>query len=736
MVDKGGAFNVWKIIKGDWKKIENNTIAWIVIIGLTIVPSLYAWFNIAASWDPYSNTGNLKVAVASLDEGYDGELTSVNINVGEKVISALRENDSLNWVFTDEEDAVNGVKDGSYYAALVIPKSFSQDMMSFFTTDVHRSELIYYLNEKENAIAPKITDKGASGVKNQIDEVFAKTITEIALDIASSMSNIASQGDVNQYMGAFLTNFETVGETITEDAGTLSSLALLCDSLADVAMTASDLGADAVANAGSAQELIGETSTEVIDAKNELEKLGKEITSTLTEIGSKYDAAIAKIDAITAELSENGITVDTIVSDLQDLKTDLDSMTATLKTLSENVQKLYDAIPEDQTDLRTKVSKLKTQLDDVVTKMEKASGMISDAIPKIKKAESTAKEVRSICDSLRAEIDVINTKYTTEIEPAIEEISTSMIETNDSLSEVFDKMDVLADSLESGGASAAESLKETAAAMNEAASALEECGKELTDAADDLRDAVNSGETEKIKEILGSDNISTISEFVSSPVELDKTTIYPVANYGSGMAPFYTVLSIWVGAIVLAAMLKVNLTEERKRELEDLRDYQIYLGRMFLFLVVALLQSGLVCLGDLYFLEIQCEHPMMFLFAGWFSGIVFAIIMYTLTISFGDVGKAIAVILLVIQVAGSGGTFPIEMTPQFFQDLASLMPFTYAMAAMRECIGGLYENTYIVSLGYLAIYAAVFLLQGILLRKPIIKLNEFFTEKLESTKLM
>ncbi len=735
MVDRGGAFNIWKIIKGDWKKIEKNTIAWIVIIGLTIVPSLYAWFNIAASWDPYSNTGNLKVAVASIDEGYDGELTSVNINVGEKVISALRENESLNWVFTDEEDAIEGVRDGSYYAALVIPKSFSQDMMSFFTPDVHRSELIYYLNEKENAIAPKITDKGASGVKNQIDAVFAQTITEIALEIASSISNLTEAGDADRYMNAFLTNFETVGETVSEDAGTLSSLALLCDSLADVAMTASELGADAVANAGSAQQLIGETSAEVTDAKNELEKLGRQITATLAQVGSEYDSAIAKIDAITAELSKDGVTVDTIVADLQDLKTDIDTMTGVLKTLSENVQKLYDAIPEDQTDLRTEVSKLKTSLDDVISKMEKASRMISDAIPKIKKAESTAKEVRSICDSLRTEIDVINTKYVEEIEPAIESLTTSMIETNDSLSEVFDKMDVLTAALESEGSSAADSLKETAAAMDEAATAMKECGKELSDTAGELREALNSGESGKIQEILGSD-ISSVSDFVSSPVELDKTTVYPVANYGSGMAPFYTVLSIWVGAIVLAAMLKVNLTEERKRELEDLRDYQVYLGRMVLFLIIALLQSGLVCLGDLYFLEIQCEHPMMFLIAGWFSGIVFAIIMYTLTISFGDVGKAIAVILLVIQVAGSGGTFPIEMTPQFFQNLASLMPFTYAMAAMRECIGGLYENTYIVSLGYLAIYAVVFLLQGILLRKPLIKLNDFFIEKLESTKLM
>ena len=171
--------------------------------------------------------------------------------------------------------------------------------------------------------------------------------------------------------------------------------------------------------------------------------------------------------------------------------------------------------------------------------------------------------------------------------------------------------------------------------------------------AKDLRTAVQSGESETVRELLGSDT-QTISAFLSAPVDLDTKAMYPVENYGSAMAPFYSVLSIWVGAIVLVAMLKVNLDEKRKRELEDLKNYQMYLGRMIFFLIMGLLQSGLVCLGDLFFLEIQCEHPLYFLFAGWITGIVFTIIMYTLTISFGDVGKAVAVVLLVIQVAGSG----------------------------------------------------------------------------------
>ena len=732
MVDKKGSLNICKIIKGDFDKIRNNTIAWIVIIGLTIVPSLYAWFNIAASWDPYSNTGNLKVAVASEDIGYEGDLTSMNLNIGDRILSSLRENDALNWVFTSKEDAIQGVKDGSYYAALVIPKSFSRDMMSFFTPDVHRSELIYFLNEKENAIAPKITDKGASAVKNQIDAVFARSVAEIVLEIASGISSLMEKGDADKYMNVFLHNFEAAGAETSQNAELLETYALLTDSLADIEVTATELAGDMTQNAGNTQQLLAEASGRVSETAAEIEKIGREIMRALDEAAGAYDSIAADLDKI---INAADAGADEVVSKLEKIEKNLDKMTQGLEKLRITAQNLYDQIPEDYTELRSAVKKLIADLDDVIDRQDDAATAISTVISEIQKEQKTVKEVGAVCIELRKDIDVIRTKYVTEIEPAIEELSASLIETNGAVSEVFDNLDILAADLETDGRAAGESLRRTSEAIRTAAAEMKTVGDNIQQSAKELAEAVRSGEVEKIRGLLGA-GTSELSEFVSAPVVLDKKVMFPVANYGSAMAPFYTVLSIWVGAIVLAAMLKVNLTEERKRELEDLQDYQVYLGRMVFFIVIALLQSGLVCLGDLFFLEIQCEHPGLFLLAGWFTGVVFAVIMYTLTISFGDVGKAIAVILLVIQVAGSGGTFPIEMTPQFFQNMAGLMPFTYSMSAMRECIGGLYGSTYRISLGYLAVYAVAFLILGIVLRKPIIRLNEMFSEKLESTKLM
>lgn len=732
MTDKKGLFNIWKIIKGDFSRIRNNTIAWIVIMGLTIVPSLYAWFNIAASWDPYGNTGNLKVAAASSDEGYSGELSSMKLNIGDKILSSLRENDALDWVFTSEEDAIQGVRDGSYYAAIVIPESFSSDMMSFFSDDVHRSDIIYYLNEKDNAIAPKVTDKGASAVKNQIDEIFAQTITEIVLEIGGGVSSLMEKGDADLYINNFLANFEEVGAEISQSGETVEAFALLVDSLTGIAQTSTELAADMTENAGRGSELLDEASERIANDEETLRKTSDKIGSALDEAERFYDSVAAELDNI-IEIANSG--ADIAVSKLTKLQENMDKLSQQFDKLRAALEKLDAQIPNEQSELKALIAELKTDLDKLTAKHDELEAEIIKISGKIQNAQATVKQLQSACRQLRAEVDVLRARYTETIEPKISEICEALIKTNTQLGIVFDDLDEAAANFAEKSKTAAADLDEIADSLRAAAETMMYEGSEIEETAQRLRAALNSGEAEQLSELLGNDTIK-VSSFLSAPVELDTVSVYPVANYGSAMAPFYSVLAIWVGAIVSVAMLKVNLDEKRKNELEFLMNYQMYLGRMVFFIIIGLLQSGLVCLGDLFFLEIQCEHPMYFMIAGWLSGIVFTIIMYTLTISFGDVGKAVAVVLLVIQVAGSGGTFPIEMTPQFFQNTAKLMPFTYAMNAMRECIGGFYENTYWVSLGYLAIYAVIFLFIGLVLRKPIIRLNEKFAEKLESTKLM
>lgn len=223
------------------------------------------------------------------------------------------------------------------------------------------------------------------------------------------------------------------------------------------------------------------------------------------------------------------------------------------------------------------------------------------------------------------------------------------------------------------------------------------------------------------------------------------------------MAPFYTILSIWVGAIILCAMLKVTISDREKAHVLGLGDTlpriagpsgpgnasrwglrldHEYFGRYTIFALLALLQGTLVCLGDMYFLGVQANHALQFLAVGWLAALVFSNIVYTLTVSFGDIGKAVAVVLLVMQVAGSGGTFPIETLPKFFQMLYPFLPFPHAIDAMHAAMAGSYGNEYLLDMVYLALFLIPSLLLGLVLRKPVIRLNNWVSRNLESTKVM
>ena len=171
--------NVWTIYKEDLKRIFTNYAALIVILALCILPSLYAWFNIKASWDPYGQeaTSQIKIGVINNDKGteFNGKL----INIGDQVVDQLKENDLMGWQFVDEAEGEKALEEGTFYATITIPDNFSQDITSLVTSDVKKGQIIYRVNEKINAIAPKLTSKGATGVQENINQTIVETVSGI-----------------------------------------------------------------------------------------------------------------------------------------------------------------------------------------------------------------------------------------------------------------------------------------------------------------------------------------------------------------------------------------------------------------------------------------------------------------------------------------------------------------------------------------------------------------------------
>ena len=716
----------------DISHIKKNVIAMIVVLGLCVVPSLYAWFNIAASWDPYSNTNGLKVAVANTDEGYEGEILPLQINIGDTVISSLRENDQLDWTFTGKKDAVEGVKSGKYYAAIVIPKSFSQDMMSLFSEEMTHSDIIYYINEKENAIAPKVTDKGASAVQQQIDEIFVKTAAQVGLDLLDTISEVTSSDGAQAAAQNLTENIRKIGSDLDSTAGTVKAFSNMTVSMQQMLDATADILNKAGQNTETNLSLLNETGNSVDSLRSAVSGTTESVNQVLAQGSQCYDAISGQINNAFSSISTDaGATAGALNSVASEVQVMIDRYTG----FRDSVQQLADSFPLASDLLQPIIG----NLNESIAHQEAVRDKLNEAAAKITETASDAGNYQAQLDQLvqqsSQQISGIRSDYENNVKTQIDTMFGTLGDTSSAVQSLFTSMDNGVEDMEKLAKDAGSGLEKMKTTLDTSASLLTETAEKVNQAAEKLDTAAQDGNVETLKNVLGS-SPEVISSFVSAPVRMQTKALYPVENYGSAMAPFYSTLSIWVGGIILVAMMKVTASENLKRALTPLKSHQIYLGRYLLFLVLGLIQSGLICLGDLYFLGIQCEHPFLFLLAGWVSSVVYVNIIYTFTVSFGDVGKAICVVLLVMQVAGSGGTFPIEVAPEIFQKIYPFLPFTHSMTAMRECVAGFYQYTYWAELGIMCLFLLASLFLGLVLRKPVIRLNELFIEKLEDTKLM
>lgn len=724
--------NVWKIFQRDMMRVRNNVIALVVIIGISVVPCLYAWFNIAASWDPYSNTGNLKVAVASADEGYEGSLIPIEINIGDKVLSALRENTQMEWVFTTEEKATSGVKSGKYYAAIVIPKDFSNKMMSVFSEKVEKPEITYYSNAKENAIAPKVTDKGAGAVQRQVNEVFIETVSDTTLTVLQAVSNMTQASGAETIVDNLNTNLNQIAGDLTASAGLLESFSDMTGSAQKLLSSTTEFLQTVQQQTKESRQTFQETSKTFSGLDDSMDAAADSVGTALKSAENVYD----QMDqVISGAFSDESADAQQIASTLDTLAGQVGNVVTAYTSVRDSVAAVADKYPETSPLVDAIVVRMDTSIQqqkNLQSKLQDSAKGLRDATTDLGTARS---ELKNLAAKNRENMSGVSASYKSSVQKSLNQLSASLTSSKQEISSLLSQLDQSANGIYKLTDTADSDLSEIQKVLGDSGELLAEASDRIADTTAKLDEMETSGDFSELEALISGDK-SAISTFLAAPVSLDTHKIYEIANYGSSMAPFYSVLSIWIGGIVLVAMLKVNVSENCTKGLKNVKLHQIYFGRFITFMIVGLFQSTLIALGDLLYLGIQCEHPFLFLLGCWFSSLVFVNIIYTLTVSLGDIGKAVSVILLVVQVAGTGGTFPIEVAPSFFRAVYPLLPFTHSMAALRETVGGMYGMNYWIDFGKLAIFLGISLIVGLVLRKPIIKANDAFTEKLEETKLM
>ena len=716
----------FQIFKRDIGRLSKNIVALIVVIGVCIIPSLYAWFNIAANKDPYGNTANIKIAVANNDAGTENDMLG-NLDVGGQIVDTLKENDSLGWVFVSEDKAISGVKSGEYYAAIVIPDNFSESMVSFLSGKIEQPEFDYYLNEKKNAIAPKITDTGANTIQQQVNTEFVSAAAGTVADILNgSVSGIGTKLDDVQ--NDILTKISTVSDNLKEYEKALdsfnktvdSSNRLIEKSKKSMATVKSDAnsGVNSIKNGTDSLTLV---RNDIADFANDLGAGISKAQNSLAKVNTKSGINLGKIssktESIHGQFQEMITSVESIIDKNSEMLTTLKEINK--KYPSDSLTNLINELDSQNSKYKTILQKLRTgsdSINDATTTSVKAVESISKIIEKNTKDIHSSKVTveNGIMTGLNTSLDTFSN-----IQGTLSGILKGVGPATDNVVTLMDQLE--------------NSLDSAKKALSSTGSSIKKVQERLDKANVDISVVKTSKIYEKLKDMTNLDS-DKVASFMSSPVKLKTETFYSVENYGTAMTPFYTNLAIWVGGIVLIAIFKMEVDKSEK--IKNFTPTQAYFGRWMLFILVGFVQALIICLGDIFILKIKCQHPILFVVAGLVAAFVYVNLIYALSLTFKHIGKAVSVILVILQIPGSAGTYPIEMTPGFFQAIHPLLPFTYGINAMREAIAGTYGHYYVKNLVILLIYVPIALFIGLVLRRLLLNLNSLFDKKLEQTGLM
>lgn len=865
-----------EIVKTDWKNIIKTPVAAFLIVSLMVLPSLYAWFNLKASWDPYSNTSDIAIAVTNDDQGT--EVREKNINIGEQIIDNLKENDALGWTFVSKQDADHGVKHGDYYASIHIPSDFSEKIGTLLEEEQIRPVIEYSVNEKINAIAPKMTSTGASTIVTQTSESFVEQVSQAVLTefneigieleqelptirnienkifaLEERLPDIEALGDkaitleeklpeINKQAGKIteiqqvmpeimdaadsvvrlnekMPQIEKVGESIITLQDKMPEIKQVADTIIDVDKNFAkieELVANTLQDIQKAQDVVGKAQ----DALPEIEKIAENseafakaisdflennngaldtVNPVLKQNILLYQQTANAVHQFAVQLDRNELTTSEIekvipqlLSDLESSITSVDQSIQLLEVINQqasnkdlkqtlsNLQALQERFYSEQ-DMLTKMGNnipniTDSQINDLVNVSEQAlnqtntlvsdydqtiSPVIDEGIGHLQESAANASDNLEQAQEALPEVETIlkNTeeslaygeKQIKELQQRLPEIGDEIHQTaltiNDKLDDVEsgvnqavgfyqNQFPKVKDQIQRAASFVEKDLPEAAKEVDKVADFIDNRLPELETSVHKIADIVQNDlpgledtvrhTADRIRQFEGSHDLNDIiqllkndieqeSDFLANPIELSENKVFPIPNYGSANSPFYTTLSLWVGALLLISLLTVDV---HNRE-GVYKHHHVYFGRGLTFASIGLMQALIVTLGDLFILDAYVKEPVWFVIFAIFISMVFMSIVYTLVSVFGNVGKGLAIILLVLQLSGSGGTFPIQVAPAFFQTINPFLPFTYAISLLREAVGGMVPEIVVRDILVLLAFMTIAILFAILLKKPL-----------------
>ncbi len=711
--------NIISIFKRDIKVILKNPIPLIITLGVAILPSLYAWVNIAASWDPYSNTSTIPIAVVNNDKGSD--FNGKNLNIGDEVIENLKNNDAIGWKFTTSKEAELGIMDSTYYASIEIPEDFSEKLTSLLSDDPEKPTIIYKVDTKENPVANKITTVAQESLIKEIKSNFLTTVNET---VFSSLNDMAEKLDENKDK---IITFKNLLIKLDKN------LNLILDSLDYAGSNAENLNTYLTELSNTLPQ-VNNSLEDIQNSNNSSIQLAENTNSTINLVLDNLDTNINMLNASKTNINSlltniNSDTGSNLYQNISSIKEELESTSDIIDSLYDFLSSFNDSnvIPGSEiANLTASLKNIGNLLDEqgenfnnLMDYYKSSSDVNTDILNNINNLNS------QISNNINESINNYNNNVRNVVSNACNEYTNQVQRTNN----IIDKTKSLTTDINSILNTVSDSAELTGTISNDLKEKLTYFRDSISYLGSNL-EKVNDDDLTKIISILQSDP-ALMADYISNPFSITNEPIYTVDNYGSGMTPIYSVLAMWVGAIILTSIFSTDVKDVKGSE--NFTTKEKYLGKLLLFAGLSTIQGIIIMLGNKLILHVQVSNLILFILFGAISSLAFSIIVYTNVSVFGDIGKALNVILLVMQLAGSGGAYPIQVAPLIFRILQPFFPFTYALSGVRESIAGVLISQATLDVVMLILFGIISLLFGLFFKDKVEKYIHKFHTKFEES---
>ncbi len=476
-----------------------------------------------------------------------------------------------------------------------------------------------------------------------------------------------------------------------------------------------------------------------------IEEASSSITGAVSESSSALAVALgqaaAGFEAVSQSIDTAFDSAGALASDsssqLRAHASDVRGQASSISSIIDDLTKIMDSAQSEiaKSALKLAIAQLQTSMESLerlASSLESSADQIDAGTADVAGKRQEAKDLAA---QAKASIEAARDEYDNVLKPQLDDLMKNVEKMGGALSSSVSTLDSATSELIDSSSSVSCKLGAMQSKLDAAASSLDSAASRIADFSGKIQDALASKDVALLQSILGSD-ITSLATSLSAPVGLDRHALFEVSNFGSGMSPLYTSLALWIGALLIMVALKVTPSQKTLEELDNPKLPQVFIGRFGVVALISLSQSTVMGLGNMMFLGVQVAEPLLYMLCLWCAGLVFAFIIYTLVASFANLGKALGVIVLILQVTGSGGSYPLQLFPSFFQSVSPFLPATYAVNAIREAMFGMYAGDFWANLGGLLLFLVPFAIIGLILRNPFMKLVDFFVQRVEDSKIV